>query len=193
MLKRALAVTLILMGSAALLTLLFWPGAPSDTAEALPSSVQGRYFDMTVTASDGREFNLPDKVVTCPLEFTASDGEGVYNCPAPHNISDLLTPPQVSTDPFATTSAVIVEIDAASLAWGFPADTWQTVQINYGATLSSANVFLGQELTGGETGHIENNSWQDYSRGVFPSSFNYRAKANSSGYLGTEWLARGTQ
>jgi len=193
MLKRASALTLVLVGSAALLTLLFQPGPSSDTAEALPGSVQGRYFDMTVTTSDGREFNLPDQAVTCPLEFTASDGEGVYNCPTPHDINDLLTPPQVSTNPFATTAAVLVEIDAASLIWGFPANTWQIVQISYGATLSSANVLLGEELTGGETGHIENNIWQDYSRGVFPSSFNYRAKANSSGYLGTEWLARGTQ
>ena len=193
MLKRASALTLVLVGSAALLTLLFQPGPSSDTAEALPGSVQGRYFDMTVSTSDGREFNLPDQVVTCPLEFTASDGEGVYNCPAPHNIGELLTPPQVSTDPFATTSAVIVEIDAASLAWGFPANTWQIVQISYGQTLSSANVLLGEELTGGETGHIENNIWPDYSRGVTPTSFYYRAKANSSGYIGTEWLARGTQ
>ena len=193
MLKRALALTSVLMAGAALLTLLFWPGASSDTAEALPGSVQGRYFDMTVTTSDGREFNLPDQVVTCPLEFTASDGAGVYNCPAPHDISDLLTPPQVSADPFATTAAVLVEIDAASLFSGFPANTWQIVQINYGESLSSANVFLGQELTGGETGHIENSIWQDFSRGVSPSSFYYRAKANSSGYLGTEWMARGTQ
>jgi len=193
MLKRVSALTLVLIGGAALLTLLFWPPASSDTAEALPGSVQGRYFDMTVSTSDGREFNLPDQVVTCPLEFTASDGEGVYDCPAPHNVGELLTPPQVSTDPFATTSAVIVEIDAASLAWGFPANTWQIVQISYGATLSSANVFLGAELTGGETGHIENNIWPDYSRGVTPISFYYRAKANSSGYIGTEWLARGTQ
>jgi len=193
MLKRASALTSVLMGGAALLTLLFWPGASSNTAEALPGSVQGRYFDMTVTTSDGREFNLPDQAVTCPLEFTASDGEGVYNCPTPHDINDLLTPPQVSTNPFATTAAVLVEIDAASLIWGFPANTWQIVQISYGASLSSANVLLGEELTGGETGHIENNIWQDFSRGVFPSAFYYRAKANSSGYLGTEWLARGTQ
>ena len=193
MMKRISALASALMGGAALLALLFWPGASSDTAEALPGSVQGRYYDMTVATSDGREFNLPDQDVTCPLEFTAAGGEGVYNCPAPHDISDLLTPPQVSTDPFASTAAVLVEIDAASLVSGFPANTWQIVQINYGETLSSANVFLGQELTGGETGHIENNIWQDFSRGVFSSAFYYRAKANSSGYLGTEWLARGTQ
>ena len=193
MLKRATVLTSALMGSAVLLALMFWPGASPNTADALPGSVQGRYYDMTVTTSDGREFNLPDQAVTCPLEFTAPDGEGVYNCPAPHDIGDLLTPPQVSMDPFATTAAVVVEIDAASLFWGFPANTWQLVQINYGETLSSANVLLGAELSSGETGHIENNIWQDFSRGVLPSSFYYRAKANSSGYLGTEWLARGTQ
>ncbi|MEX0801314.1 MAG: hypothetical protein WD379_08865 [Dehalococcoidia bacterium] len=178
--------------AAGLLAILLSQATFSEPADALPQSVQGRFFDMTVVTTDGKEFELPDKTVTCPLEFTASDGEGVYSCPAPHDISDLLTPAQVSRDPL-TSSAVLVEIDAASLFWGFPANSWQIVQINYGESLSSANVLLGEELTNGETGHIENNVWPDFSRGVQPSSFHYKAKTNSSGYLGTEWMARGTQ
>jgi hypothetical protein len=170
-----------------------WPGGSSSpAAAALPESVQARYFDMTVTTSDGREFQLPDKTVTCSLEFAVSAEEGVYDCPAPHDIESLLAPPQVSASPAANALA-LVEIDAATLIWGLPANSWQTAQIQYGDSLSSANVLLGEELTSGQSGHIENSAWPDYSRGVHASYFYYRAQTNSSGYMGTEWLARGTQ
>lgn len=191
--KGPLVVVTILAIAAGGLAALTWSQWPSGEAEALPQAVQGRYFDMTVTTSDGREFELPDKEITCPLVFEVADGEGLYDCPSPHDISDLLAPPQVSGDPLVASSAALVEIDAASIFWGFSPNTWNSVQIYYGGSLSSANVLLGPEFTRGESGHIENNVWPDFSRGVFSNSFRYRAKANSSGYMGTEWLVRGTQ
>lgn len=183
----------VLLLSSVLATAVFLFKGSSGTVAALPESAQARYIDMTVTTSDGSEFELPDRTVTCSLELVRESGEGVYSCPEPHDINTLISPPQVSADPFAANAATLVEVDAATIFWGFPANTWQTVQINYGVTLSSANVFLGPELTAGETGHIENSVWPDFTRGVGATSFLYRAKANSSGYLGTEWLARGTQ
>ena len=190
MIKRVALVTIVL-AAAGLFAVLFWPRGSSSPAVALPSSAQARYYNMTVTTSDGREFELPDKTVTCSLDFTVSAEEGVYNCPAPYDLESLLAPPQVSASPVANALA-FVEIDAATLIWGLPANSWQTGQISYGESLSSANVLLGQELTGGETGHIENVVWPDFSFGVHPSYFYYRAKTNSSGYMGTEWLVRGT-
>lgn len=192
MIKRVLILT-TLMALAGVFSVLLWPRGSSSPAAALPESAQARYFDVTVTTSDGREFELPDKTVTCSLELTVSAAEGVYNCPAPHDIGALLSPPQVSVDPLAANAAIMVEIDAATLFWGLPPNSWQTAQIQYGETLSSANVLLGEELASGDSGHIENSVWQDFSRGVSPSYFLYRAKTNSSGYMGTEWLARGTQ
>jgi len=47
---------------------------------------------------------------------------------------------------------VFVEIDAATLVGGLSPNSWATFQIPYGATLSSASVLLGEELTAGETG-----------------------------------------
>ena len=192
MIKRVTLLAIVL-AAAGLFAVLFWPrGASNPAAAALPGSVQARYYDMTVTTSDGKEFELPDKTVTCSLDFALTAEEGMYSCPAPHDIQALLTPPQVSASPVLN-SLVLVEIDAAALFWGIPPNSWQTVQIQYGASLSSANVLLGEEYTSGETGHIENIAWPDFSRGVHPSYFYYRGKANSSGYMGTEWLARGTQ
>ena len=191
MVKRLALLTMVLAG-AGLFAVLLWPRGSSSPAVALPSSAQARFYDMTVTTSDGREFELPDKTVTCSLDFTVSAEEGVYNCPAPHDIEALLAPPQVSASPVANALA-FVEIDAATIVGGLSPNTWQTLQIQYGDSLSSANVLLGQELTGGQTGHIENVVWKDFSRGVHPSYFYYRAKTNSSGYMGTEWLVRGTQ
>lgn len=190
--KRA-ALMIVVLAVAGLSAALFWPQGSSSPAVALPESTQARYYDMTVTTSDGREFELPDKTVTCPLEFTVSAEEGVYNCPAPHDIEALLAPPQVSANPAAANAAALVTIDAATIIWGLPANSWVTAQIQYGASLSSANVLLGQEFTNGETGHIENVAWPDFSRGVHGTFFYYRAKTNSSGYMGTEWLVRGTQ
>lgn len=193
MFKRAALLTPVLL-LASLSAALFWPrGAPDPAMAALPRTVQAQFYNMTVTTSDGREFELPDKTVTCSLESAVSAEEGLYSCPAPHDIQALLTPPQVSLSPVLSTAADLVEIDAATLAYGLPANSWQTLQIYYGTTLSSANVMLGPELTDGQYGHIENVAWPDYSLGVHPSYFYYRAKANSSGSMGTEWLARGTQ
>lgn len=172
--------------------LFFARGQSSPAVAALPETVQARYYNMTVTTSDGREFELPDKTVTCSLESAVSAEEGLYGCPAPHDIQSLLTPPQVSLSP-AVSSAALVEIDAATIVYGLPPNSWQTVQIHYGTTLNSANVMLGPELTGGQDGHIENTVWPDYSLGVHPTYFYYRSKSNSSGYMGTDWLARGTQ
>lgn len=169
-----------------------WSRQSPATVAAPPETAQARYLDMTVTTSDGREFELPDTTVACDLDFVAPEGEGVYSCPAPHDLSELLNPPQVSSNALAR-AEVLVEIDAATIFWGLPANSWQIAQIEYGETLNSANVMLGAELTGSETGHIENNVGANYSRGVHATLFYYRAKTNSSGYMGTEWLARGTQ
>ena len=188
--KRVALLTIVL-AVAGLLALLLWPrGASSPAAAALPESAQARYHDMTVITADGREFELPGKTVTCSLELAVSVEEGVYNCPAPHDIKALLAPPQVSASPVAN-ALTFVEIDAATIFWGLPANSWQTAQIQYGESLSSANVLLGEELSSGQSGHIENNTWPDFSRGVHPSFFYYRAQTNSSGWMATEWLARG--
>lgn len=191
MIKRALLLTPVLL-AAALLVALFWPrGAP--VAAALPETVQTQFYNMTVTTSDGREFELPDKTVTCSLDSSVSAEEGLYSCPAPHDIDALLSPAKVSLSPVVSSVAVLIEIDAATLAYGLPANSWQTLQIYYGTTLSSANVMLGTEFTNGQSGHIENVVWPDISRGVHPIYFYYRGQTNSSGSMGTEWLARGTQ
>jgi|SRR3990170_1997501 len=192
MIKRVALLT-ILLATTGLIAALFWTRGPSDPVVALPESAQARYFDVTVTTLDGREFQLPDKTVTCSLEFTAAVEDGVYNCPAPFDLESLLAPPQVSESPRSANDSALIEIDAGTIVWGLPASSWQTAQIQYGATLSSANVLLGEELTGGEAGHIENIVSPEISRGVHPSYFYYRAKTNASGYMGTEWLARGIQ
>ena len=190
---RAALVAIVVVIAGGLSAFLLWPrGAPGAVA-ALPQSASATYYDMTVTTSDGRVFELPDKTVTCSLEFPVSSEEGVYNCPAPHDIEALLAPPQVSADPLVASATVVITIDAATQFCSLPANSWQTGQIDYGESLSSANVVLGEEYTSGESGHIENTVWQDFSRGVHPSYFYYRAKTNSSGCMGTEWLVRGTQ
>jgi len=191
--KRVALLIPVLLVVGVLAALLLARGHSSPAVAALPETVQARYFNMTVTTLDGREFELPDKTVTCSLDSALSAEEGLYSCPAPHDIQALLTPPQVSANPVASSAAVLIEIDAATLLYGAPANSWQTVQIYYGMTLSSANVMLGEELTSGQSGHIENIAWPDFSRGVHPSYFYYRAETNSSGWMGTEWLARGTQ
>jgi hypothetical protein len=174
----------------------------SDSAMALPESAQARYYDITVVSADGKQIELPEKVVRCPLDVAVSAVEGLYRCPAPYDIEELLeeAPQVLAVDPTSgfdwrsiASALALVEVDAGTLVYGLPTNSWQTVQIEYGLTLNSANVLLGAELTNGETGHIENTAWPEFTRGVHPSSFYYRAKTNSYGYLGTEWLARGTQ
>ena len=191
--KRVALLTPVLLIVGVLAALFLARGDSSPAVAALPQTIQARYYDMTVTISDGRELELPDKTVTCSLEAAISVEEAIYNCPAPHNIESFLAPPQVSAGIPAKSALAVVMIDAASMIWGLPPNSWQTVQLQYGATLNSANVFLGEEFTGGQSGHIENVVWPDFSRGVHPTYFYYRAQANSSGYMGTEWLVRGTQ
>lgn len=193
MAKRAALVAIVVVIAGGLSASLLWPRGTPGTVAALPQSASATYYGMTVTTSDGRVFELPDKTVTCSLDLTVSSKEGVYNCPAPHDIEALLAPPQVSADALAASAQVVIEIDAATLFCSLPANSWATGQIMYGESLSSANVLLGEEYTNGETGHIENTTWPDLSRGVHPDYFYYKAKTNSSGCMGTEWLARGTQ
>ena len=193
MVRRAALATIVVVVAGGLCAFLLWPRGTPGAVAALPQSARATYYDMTVTTSDGRSFELPDKAVTCSLEFPVSSEEGVYNCPAPHDIEALLAPPQVSADPLVASAAVLIEIDAATIICNLPANSWITGQMMYGDTLSSANVLLGQDYTNGETGHIENTAWPDYSRGIHPSYFYYKAKTNSSGCMGTEWLVRGTQ
>ena len=192
--KRFMLLIPVLVVAGVLLALFFRQGQTNPAVAALPETVQARYSNMTVTTSDGREFQLPDRTIVCTLSVPATAEEGIYSCPAPHDIDALLAPAQVSGNPFvAAKAAALVEIDATTFAYGLPANSWQTLQIYYGTTLNSANVMLGAELTGGETGHVENVVWPDFSSGVHPTYFYYRAKTNGSGYMGTEWLARGTQ
>ena len=182
----------VVLFAAAAVTFVVWPSGSSGPAHALPGTARGFYQDITVTRSDGREFDLPDREVVCSLVTVVGGQEGLYTCPAPYDVEALLAEPQVSVDPMVASSLAIVEIDAATTVSGLPANSWGTVQIYYGATLSSANVLLGEELTGGESGHIENTVWPDTARGVHPTYFYFRGISNGSGYLGTEWLVRGT-
>ncbi len=191
-LAASVSVT-VLVGVGLIVSLVIWQLGASQRAAAVPATAQARYYDITVTTGGGKEFNLPDKTVTCGLEFLASPEEGVYNCPAPYDIQALLSPPMAFAGAVSGMALVDVEIDAGTIVSGLPANSWQTVQIGYGATLTSANVFLGEELTEGQNGHIENTSLPNISRGVHPSYFYYRSYTNSSGYMGTEWLAKGTQ
>jgi hypothetical protein len=202
MAKRVALVLIPFVALGSALTVGVFLGGSSNPAMALPESAQARYFDITVATTDGRQVELPEKVVTCPLDLTISAAEGLYRCPAPYDIDALLkaAPQVLAIDPASgfgpgslASTPVLIEIDAATLVYGLPANSWQTVQIEYGATLTSTNVLLGEELTSGQSGHIENTAWPDFSRGVHPSYFYYRANTNGSGFMGTEWLARGTQ
>ncbi|MEE8201094.1 MAG: hypothetical protein V3R29_07990 [Candidatus Acidoferrales bacterium] len=110
MIQRAILLTVVL-AVAGLPAAPFWAQGSSSPAAALPESAQARYYNMTVTTLDGKEFELPDKTVTCSLELAVSTEEGVYNCPAPYDIEALLAPPQVSASPVAANAAAFVEID----------------------------------------------------------------------------------
>lgn len=173
-------------------------GGPSPVV-ALPSSATALYYEVSVHTRDGKEVTLAPKQVTCTLVAALSESEGLYDCPAPYDLTPYLSPEPVvqkAPSPGHALSVgrernLVTFVKAATIVSGLPANSWQTVQINYGATLSAPVAVQGQELAKGETGHIENTTNQNTTRGVFSTNFKFRANTNGSGYMGTEWLAIG--
>ncbi len=169
-----------------LISALFGGGGRPGPAAALPATVQGTFGEIALHTRDGRDVVLPATDVTCTLQNALSETEGLYDCPAPYDLTPYLLPPvSAAVGPEGIMAGrspdALVFVRSNFIISGFPANTWQTVQVNYGTTLTSPyQVVLGAELTKGETGHIENTSSPNTSRGVFGTSFRYRATTNSS-------------
>ena len=154
-----------------------------EPAAALPEAVEAIYGPVVITSRDGKELEMPEAEVTCVLVALRSKSEGIYDCPAPYDLDDLLSKPLAAAPGSIGRSELAVFVRAFTRVSGLPANSWQTVRINYGTTLSSPVVVIGEELEGGESGHIENTSSPRTSRGVFGSYFYYRAQTNGDGAI----------
>jgi hypothetical protein len=157
---------------------------------AVPAEVPGGVGPIHVITRDGRMFTFPEVAVTCRLAgFKEDSDEPVYACPVPYDINALVSDENTGRTDGSAADTIVTAYGYAS---GLPSGQWRTMQVYYGYTFGTPpNVALGPTLDYGETGHIENITSSQTTRGVFRSYFYYRAKVNSSGYIGTEWIAIG--
>lgn len=157
---------------------------------AVPAEVPGGVGPIHVITGDGRMFTFPEVAVTCTLAgFKENSDEPVYACPVPYDINALVAGASTGSTDADAPDTIVTGYGYAS---GLPSGEWRTMQVYYGYTFGTRpNVALGPTLGYGETGHIENTTSPNTTRGVFTTYFYYRAKVNGSGYIGTEWVAIG--
>jgi hypothetical protein len=166
-----------------------------NSAEALPGTARATFHSVGFSTSQGVDVSFPSKEVICTLVGTRTESEGIYECPAPYDLSQYAPVPEPQTSRVPPTTPILDDSGADSLSFiksavvvsGLPANSWQTLQIQYGLWLTGPFVTLGNELTKGETGHIEHFTLNpDTTRGVANTYFYMRGQTNGSGYLGTD-------